>query len=42
LRQTNERRAPAQSGYSFIISEFLQAERVLAPGHQATAIPFVP
>jgi hypothetical protein len=41
LRQTDERHAPAQTGYSFIISEFLQAERVLASRHQAAAIPFV-
>jgi hypothetical protein len=42
LRQTNERHTPPQIGYSFIISEFLQAERLLAPRYQGTAIPFVP
>ena len=34
--------ALAQNGYRFIISEFVQVERVLAPRHQATATPSVP
>jgi len=42
LRETNERRRPRGLADRSIISEFPQAEPVVAPRHQATAIPFVP